>query len=200
MEKFYTYELVDPRDGLCFYVGKGKDDRIFSHEKKIRRSILSNSNAKLSNKISSILRSGMAIIYNKPYQNVSESQALRYEKELIDFHGIQNLCNLTHGGESGIPTDDVRKKLSDAAKRRLHGSRLGAKTSEETKAKMRLAALKRKSNKGYKLGPCSEEHRRKLSEAMSGSKNPHYGKSVPDERKLRISQSEKLTKSKKLEK
>ena len=28
---WYVYRLVDPRNGETFYVGKGKDDRIFDH-------------------------------------------------------------------------------------------------------------------------------------------------------------------------
>jgi hypothetical protein len=29
---FYVYALVDPRDNKVFYIGKGKDNRVFSHE------------------------------------------------------------------------------------------------------------------------------------------------------------------------
>ena len=31
--KWYVYRLIDPRNGETFYVGKGKDDRIFAHIK-----------------------------------------------------------------------------------------------------------------------------------------------------------------------
>lgn len=31
--KWYVYRLIDPRNGETFYVGKGKDDRVFSHAK-----------------------------------------------------------------------------------------------------------------------------------------------------------------------
>lgn len=30
---FYIYRLIDPRNGHTFYVGKGKDDRVFAHVK-----------------------------------------------------------------------------------------------------------------------------------------------------------------------
>ena len=29
--QYYVYRLIDPRDGQTFYVGKGKNNRIFSH-------------------------------------------------------------------------------------------------------------------------------------------------------------------------
>lgn len=34
--KHYVYRLVDPRDGLTFYVGKGQGDRIFDHVRDAR--------------------------------------------------------------------------------------------------------------------------------------------------------------------
>jgi hypothetical protein len=30
---YYVYRLIDPRNGETFYVGKGKNDRIFHHVK-----------------------------------------------------------------------------------------------------------------------------------------------------------------------
>lgn len=29
--KYYVYRLIDPRNGMTFYVGKGKNNRIFAH-------------------------------------------------------------------------------------------------------------------------------------------------------------------------
>jgi hypothetical protein len=34
---FYVYELIDPRDGKVFYVGKGKGERAWQHEIDVRR-------------------------------------------------------------------------------------------------------------------------------------------------------------------
>lgn len=34
---YYVYRLIDPRNGETFYVGKGKDNRIFEHLKKLLR-------------------------------------------------------------------------------------------------------------------------------------------------------------------
>lgn len=33
--KWYVYRLVDPRNGETFYVGKGKNNRVFNHVKGI---------------------------------------------------------------------------------------------------------------------------------------------------------------------
>ncbi|WP_286386799.1 LEM-3-like GIY-YIG domain-containing protein [Acinetobacter bereziniae] len=29
--KWYVYRLIDPRDGLTFYVGRGRGNRVFDH-------------------------------------------------------------------------------------------------------------------------------------------------------------------------
>ncbi len=29
--QFYVYRLIDPRNGETFYVGKGKENRVFQH-------------------------------------------------------------------------------------------------------------------------------------------------------------------------
>ena len=29
--KYYVYRLIDPRNGQTFYVGKGKNNRVFAH-------------------------------------------------------------------------------------------------------------------------------------------------------------------------
>ena len=31
--EYYVYRLVDPRNGQTFYVGKGKNNRVFAHAK-----------------------------------------------------------------------------------------------------------------------------------------------------------------------
>ena len=44
MNIFYVYELVDPRDGSCFYVGSGKKNRMFDHVKLAKNGKPSNNN------------------------------------------------------------------------------------------------------------------------------------------------------------
>lgn len=39
--KWYVYELLDPRDGSVFYVGKGSGNRIMAHEQEARRGVCS---------------------------------------------------------------------------------------------------------------------------------------------------------------
>ena len=36
---FYVYGLIDPRNNQLFYIGKGKDNRVFEHEKESINSI-----------------------------------------------------------------------------------------------------------------------------------------------------------------
>ena len=31
MSEFYVYGLIDPRNNSIFYIGKGKDKRVFNH-------------------------------------------------------------------------------------------------------------------------------------------------------------------------
>ncbi len=35
----YVYQLVDPRNGEIFYIGKGRFERIFQHEIEARRGL-----------------------------------------------------------------------------------------------------------------------------------------------------------------
>ena len=45
--KYYVYELIDPRNGEVFYVGKGSGKRAYKHERAVmngnRESLLFNS-------------------------------------------------------------------------------------------------------------------------------------------------------------
>ena len=36
---FYVYGLIDPRTNQLFYIGKGKDNRVFEHEKESIKTI-----------------------------------------------------------------------------------------------------------------------------------------------------------------
>jgi hypothetical protein len=48
---YYVYRLVDPRNGMTFYVGKGKNNRVFDHVKYAEKLILEIENENKKEKI-----------------------------------------------------------------------------------------------------------------------------------------------------
>lgn len=77
----------------------------------------------------------------------------------------------TGGGGSGRPSENARKKMSEAKK--------GKKLS--TKHRLKIS----EANKGKKH---SVEHRRRLSEGKTGESNPFYGKKLSTEHCRKISE------------
>lgn len=82
--------------------------------------------------------------------------------------------NKTYGGEGGRPTEETRRKLSEANK--------GKTRSEETRQKLSEA------HTGKTL---SEETRQKMSEAKKGENNSMYGKHPSKETRQKISEANK---------
>ena len=85
---FYTYVLIDPRTYSPFYVGKGKHERIYQHERYSH-------NDYLLRKINKIKSLGYKIIYEKWFESEDEWFCFWMENYLIDYFGIDNLCNFT---------------------------------------------------------------------------------------------------------
>ena len=96
--------------------------------------------------------------------------------------------NKNYGGASGRPTEEARKKMSEA----LKGERspnYGKHLSEETKMKIG-EALRGENN--YLYGKhLSEETKKKLSDAKKGEKNYNYGKHRSEETKKKIGEANK---------
>lgn len=123
----YVYHLIDPRNGIPFYVGKGKDDRMHDHEKMVMRGIIPNNNSFLFRKINKIKKMGMVVIYKKIAEHLSDEKALQTEvteiKRLGRFNqGKGPLCNLTDGGEGNsgkIIREETKIKMSKVARLRL---------------------------------------------------------------------------------
>jgi len=131
MNEYYIYFHINKTTGKVFYVGKGKDRRAWRKEGR----------SYYWNNIVNKYEYEIYIIH----ENLSEKRALDWEKLYISMFGRENLCNLTNGGEgtSGkiswnkgkkhtkehiekmkeklkgrIFSDEWRKKLSEAAKKR----------------------------------------------------------------------------------
>lgn len=109
VKQFYVYELTD-LTGIPFYVGKGmqfgKYNRLNFHKNHWQH----NKNRKLRNKINKL-----AGLFNTKILLTSpdEKECLELEVKLIKQIGLQNLCNLTDGGEGicGYKHTPKTKKL-----------------------------------------------------------------------------------------
>jgi hypothetical protein len=95
--EYYVYRLIDPRDGSTFYIGKGKDDRIFAHVKgTIKPGNISEeekedgTDLKLAI-IRAIKEAGLEVIHVIHRHGMDEETALEVEAALIDaYPGLTN--------------------------------------------------------------------------------------------------------------
>ena len=80
--QFYVYCLVDPRDNKIFYIGKGKDNRVFNHATDALDEDLSS--LKLDT-IRDIINANLAVKYYIIRHGLTEDEALLVESVLIDM-------------------------------------------------------------------------------------------------------------------
>lgn len=138
MSEFYVYEHWRPDTGVCFYVGKGKDNRAYSMNRKGWHSYI----------VAKLEGNGLRVEVRIVADGMSEQDAFDLERRRIAHHGRKDrgtgtLVNSTDGGDG----------------------RAGWKASPETCAKI-AAALTGNTNFSGKI--CSPEHRAKISEAHAG--------------------------------
>ena len=97
---YYVYRLIDPRDGQTFYVGKGKNNRVFAHVKcELKKyegeNYLSEDDNDTSTKIERIKEikaEGLDVIHIIHRHGLTEDVALEVEAALIDcFSGLTNV-------------------------------------------------------------------------------------------------------------
>jgi hypothetical protein len=194
---FYTYIYLNPlKPGNFnyqefhfnyepFYVGKGKEDRIYHHLKEAnyflnteKESIKDkNLNKHKLNTVNKILRNGKEPIVFKIKENLTEIDAYNFERFLVQLIGRRNkntgpLTNLTDGGRGSLGLI-----VSESAKEKNRLAHLGKITSEETKKKLSIVGRKKKSPEhaqhigDAKRGiPRTEECKQKISQKLKGRK------------------------------
>lgn len=125
--KHYVYCLVDPRDNLIFYVGKGKGNRIFDH---INDALFSEDETLKLNKIRDIKSLGLAVKHYIIRHGIeSEQEAYNIESTIIDLLTYPNfnkeliLTNVQaghHQWDEGIKTTNEIIQLYRCEKPNTH--------------------------------------------------------------------------------
>ena len=114
--KYYVYRLVDPRNGQTFYVGKGKNNRVFAHAECALKEYSDvdynpdeDDEDNLKYKIiREIKRSGLDVIYIIQKYGLEESEAYLIESTLIDVYSIERrLTNKCKGYNSTEPMNAI---------------------------------------------------------------------------------------------
>lgn len=92
--KHYVYALVDPRDKYVFYIGKGKDNRVFNHVEEALK--IKNASKKVEEKekvkiIKEINKKGLNVRHYILRSGLTEELAKEIEAILIDLLNLENL-------------------------------------------------------------------------------------------------------------
>lgn len=112
--QYYVYLLKDPRDGAIFYVGKGRDNRVFAHA----RDALDGAQAsdKLD-RIRGIHAAGLRVGYELLRIGLTEKAAYEVEAAAIQLLHLDELLNEVaghHAATRGRMSTDVAISLFDA--------------------------------------------------------------------------------------
>lgn len=181
---FYNYVYLDPRkpgdynygdlhfDYEPFYIGKGKNNRCYSHLKQKNKSYK-------INKIKKIQNFGLEPVILKIYENLSEEESLINENNLIQLIGRHDkklgpLVNLTDGGEKNYGYIYSKEQLIQMSINRMGDKNAfyGKHHTEETLKNM--SESRRGKYDGNKNPMYNKHHNLESLKIMSESKQGKY--------------------------
>ena len=91
---YYVYGLIDPRNGRYFYIGKGKNNRVFEHIKEAENSNADKDKVKT---IREIQNEGLKVIHLILRHGLNDDEAKLLEAAFIDYIGLDSLTNEQDG-------------------------------------------------------------------------------------------------------
>ena len=175
---YYVYELIDPRVNLPFYVGKGKDNRVYFHLSEKSRA--KSDNQRKFNKIQKIRKEGHEPEVKIVEYFENENDAYFYEESLIQKYGRIRY------DEGGILTNICESSRPPKLKGRTYQEIYGDNWEEQIQKRMET----KKERKNYGgVRKHTEETKRKISEKVAGKNNPNYGNHHSQETLIKISKS-----------
>ncbi|KKX26703.1 hypothetical protein [Rhizobium sp. LC145] len=88
----YVYRLIDPRNGETFYVGKGRNNRVFDHAAGIADVADSQTLGSKLDRIRAIKSAGLEVLHVIHRHEIPDSAVFEVEAALIDaYPGLTNL-------------------------------------------------------------------------------------------------------------
>lgn len=102
-EQFYVYELIDPRNGAVFYIGKGSRNRIDQHE----REAIGGKHSRKCNLIREIMGYGYLIDKRIVQYFADEAAAYKFEADHIEAIGLDRLTNVIPGGTGAFTLPEL---------------------------------------------------------------------------------------------
>ena len=137
---YYVYQYVDPESNQPFYIGKGKDNRMFHH---LNETLDNTDNRKKFFKIKSLRNKGLKPIIKVIVNDIdSEEEAYKIEDEYILRYGREGF------EENGILTNICINAHPPALKGELNGMFNKKHTEEAKQAVSRANKGKTAWNKG----------------------------------------------------
>ncbi len=98
----YVYRLIDPRNGETFYVGKGKDNRVFEHVKGELKFSEDDISDKLQ-RIREIRINGFEVAHVIHRHGMDEQTAFEVEAALIDaYPEVMNISGGRYSDDRGV--------------------------------------------------------------------------------------------------
>jgi len=201
---YYVYFLIDPRNKMPFYVGKGKNDRALRH---LKENIETTENALKHRRILKIRKSGLEPIVDVYIRELDEEEAYKLEEDYIAFYGrigyerygiLTNICDSARppkpkgfgsGPVNPMSKMENRKARSEGNLKMLQEGRHPFQLLEQNpslKPENRKAAskrMKRRISEGYvPLGPEAREKAKDSAtwiyeiEFSDGTKEIHNGR------------------------
>jgi len=167
---YYVYELIDPRNSKVFYVGKGKNKRMYWHINSVKRNSNESKKINLSkfNIINNILLEGYKDVnYKIIFKSENEELCFKKEMDQIKFYGLSNLTNITPGG--------VGNRISGISWEERHGKEYSLKRKLSLSKRMKGNTITKgvspwnKGKTGYTINR-SDEAKKNSADGIRNSK------------------------------
>lgn len=196
MNNYYVYKLIDPRTNLPFYVGKGKDDRAFTHLKNNSKTC----NPRKDKIINEIYSCELQPIVDIFLKNLNEETAYRLEEKIIlelgrqgiDDDGILTNISLhsqppSQKGKKRVFTEEHKSKLSGA----LKGKSKNYQTWQTGLTKETDERIARMAEKRSQTGNSHQIGMKHSQERIDRVRNKLKGRTVPVEQRKKMSLAKK---------